>query len=188
MPCGDLTTIVRSDVTAAANDSNASARRAVNTLPLSLSPRAINAYPRSSKTPREDTSTEVKLSPANDLIGKRMSCVTFTHSECRSFVNFSFTRLMRSVSVVALLLGSGMSWYGRAAIAALPASSVTPPNPTVVAQLPDGAYMHFLQLPLGDMDGALVGNATFEPSGRRAAFMATFPGATLGGDWRSLDP
>jgi len=54
--------------------------------------------------------------------------------------------------------------------------------------LPDNAYLHMLPLPLGRLDGAIKGQAAFDASGTRAVFIATFPGATLDGDWRTLDP
>jgi hypothetical protein len=63
-----------------------------------------------------------------------------------------------------------------------------PPSAGYDAQLPDGAHLHMLAIPFGRLDGTIVGRATFDASGERAAFLATFPGATLTGDWRSLDP
>jgi hypothetical protein len=54
--------------------------------------------------------------------------------------------------------------------------------------LPDKTYLHMLALPLGRLDGSIKGRAAFDASGMRVAFIATFPGATLGGNWRSLDP
>lgn len=67
-------------------------------------------------------------------------------------------------------------------------SSTVPPSASYTAQLPDGAHLHMLALPLGRLDGTIQGGAAFDGSGMRAAFLATFPGATLTGDWRSLDP
>ncbi len=67
-------------------------------------------------------------------------------------------------------------------------SSTVPPSASYSTQLPDGAHIHMLALPLGRLDGAIVGAATFDGSGERVAFLATFPGATLSGDWRGLDP
>ncbi len=67
-------------------------------------------------------------------------------------------------------------------------SSNVPPSASYSTQLPDGAHVHMLALPLGRLAGTIVGAATFDASGARTAFLATFPGATLTGDWRSLDP
>lgn len=54
--------------------------------------------------------------------------------------------------------------------------------------LPDKSYLHMLALPLGRLDGAIKGPARFDGTGTRAVFVATFSGATLGGNWRTLDP
>lgn len=73
-------------------------------------------------------------------------------------------------------------------LATFAGGSTVPPSASYVAQLPDGAHLHMLPLPLGRLDGTLSGSAIFDSSGTRAVFIATFPGATLTGDWRTLDP
>jgi hypothetical protein len=75
-----------------------------------------------------------------------------------------------------------------ALLLALAAAPIVPPSASYNAQLPDGAHLHMLWLPLGRLDGTIVGRAAFDGSGERAVFIATFPGATLAGDWRSLNP
>ena len=67
------------------------------------------------------------------------------------------------------------------------ASTVPPPSGVTVA-LPDHLYLHMSALPLGRLDGTIRGKAAFDSSGTRAVFVAVFPGATLSGDWRTLDP
>jgi len=72
---------------------------------------------------------------------------------------------------------------------ALPGAATTlPPSASLTMALPDKTYLHMLALPLGRLDGAIKGSAGFDTSGTRAVFIATFSGATLGGNWRSLDP
>ncbi|MBV8671005.1 MAG: hypothetical protein JO098_04485 [Candidatus Eremiobacteraeota bacterium] len=66
-------------------------------------------------------------------------------------------------------------------------SAVPPPSGVTVA-LPGHAYLHMLALPLGRLEGTIRGAVAFDRSGTRAAFIAVFPGATLSGDWRTLDP
>src|ERR1700694_5907134 len=116
-------------------------------------------------------------------------------------MELSFSRRLRVVCA-CVLSAAGLSFCSStqspaAKIAAVLPSSPAPerndlhvgwPNATVTAKLPQEAYMHFLLLPWGRMDGAIVGQAAFEPRGHRAAFLATFPGATIGGDWRRLNP
>jgi hypothetical protein len=75
-----------------------------------------------------------------------------------------------------------------AAFAVAGAATHVPPSTGVLMGLPDKAYLHMLALPLGRLDGAIRGDVTFDDSGTRAVFIAVFPGATLSGDWRSLDP
>ncbi len=65
---------------------------------------------------------------------------------------------------------------------------VVPPNPNVIMALPDKTFLHMLMLPLGRIEGTIRGRAIFDTSGTRAIFLAVFPGATLSGDWRSIDP
>lgn len=101
-------------------------------------------------------------------------------------MSFSFGRLGRTIGVLLIIAGC-ISFCGRAALAPSPPVSVVPPSGSTTVRLPDGAYLHFLLLPFGRMDGRIVEQATFDHSGR-AAFIATFPGATLAGDWRTLDP
>ncbi len=81
-------------------------------------------------------------------------------------------------------------WWAPLLAAVLNAGAPTtvPPNPSLVVDLPDKAYLHMLALPLGRFDGTIQGRASFDASGTRATFIATFPGATLSGDWRTLDP
>ena len=67
-------------------------------------------------------------------------------------------------------------------------SPTVPPSAGYDAELPDGVHLHMLALPLGRLDGTIVGRVAFDESGERAAFLATFPGATLSGGWSSLDP
>jgi len=68
------------------------------------------------------------------------------------------------------------------------AATAVPPSASVSMALPDKTYLHMLALPLGRLDGAIKGRAQFDASGTRAVFIATFPGATLSGNWRALDP
>lgn len=75
-----------------------------------------------------------------------------------------------------------------AIVATAGAASTVPPSTSVLMGLPNNAYLHMLGLPLGRLDGTIKGVATFDNSGTRAVFVAIFPGATLGGDWRSIDP
>lgn len=75
-----------------------------------------------------------------------------------------------------------------AAIVLIGAASFVPPDAVVVMKLPDQSYLHMLPMPMGRLDGAVKGTAKFDDSGTRAVFVATFPGATLAGNWRSLDP
>jgi hypothetical protein len=75
-----------------------------------------------------------------------------------------------------------------AALTTAGAAAIVPPSASLVMVLPDKAYLHMLALPLGRLDGAIKGHAVFDSSGTRAVFIATFPGATLSGDWRSIDP
>ncbi|MDQ6766989.1 MAG: hypothetical protein M3Z41_04185 [Candidatus Eremiobacteraeota bacterium] len=80
-------------------------------------------------------------------------------------------------------------WLPVAALFALTAVATTvPPSASIVMTLPGKLSLHMLALPLGRLDGAVKGRATFDASGTRAVFVAIFPGATLSGDWRSLDP
>ncbi|HLW38037.1 MAG TPA: hypothetical protein VKR99_06375 [Candidatus Eremiobacteraceae bacterium] len=107
-------------------------------------------------------------------------------------MTLSFSRRERAAFGLALVLTSivfagRVPQAARTAQLALPRAAA-PPNPTVVAGLPQHAFMHFLLMPLGGLDGALVGRAACEPHGPRAAFVAAFPGATIQGDWRSLNP
>jgi len=67
------------------------------------------------------------------------------------------------------------------------ASSV-PPSESVVLALGDRTFLHMLALPFGRLDGNIRGSVIFDQTGTRAAFIAVFPGATLSGDWRTLDP
>jgi hypothetical protein len=67
-------------------------------------------------------------------------------------------------------------------------TSAVPPSASYTTQLPDGTHLHMLALPLGRLDGTIIGRALFDQSGQRCVFLATFPGATLSGDWRTLDP
>src|SRR5579863_159882 len=76
-----------------------------------------------------------------------------------------------------------MLWLALCAV-----GSNVPPRASYDGQLPAGVYLHMLALPLGRIDGTIVGQARFDNSGQRAAFLAVFPGATLSGDWRTLDP
>ncbi len=94
---------------------------------------------------------------------------------CRNPGNTSFERARRALLLSALLLAGG-------------AASTVPPNASVVMTLPNNAHLHMLMLPLGRLDGTIRGQAVFDASGTRAAFIAVFPGATLSGDWRSLNP
>lgn len=64
---------------------------------------------------------------------------------------------------------------------------VASPDPTVNVKLAPSVYMHFLALPLGRVDGAIVGRVQCEPHGRRAAFVAIYPGAADHGDWRDVN-
>ena len=84
-----------------------------------------------------------------------------------------------SVRACALLL---------AALATSGAATTIPPSANLVTAVPGPAYVHMLALPLGRLDGTIVGRASFDASGTRAVFVAVFPGATVGGDWRTLNP
>ncbi len=75
-----------------------------------------------------------------------------------------------------------------ASLALTGGTSTVPPSASLVMALPDKAYLHMLAMPLGRLEGAIKGQAVFDAGGTRAVFLATFPGATLSGDWRSLDP
>ncbi|PZR61439.1 MAG: hypothetical protein DLM53_09430 [Candidatus Eremiobacter antarcticus] len=88
--------------------------------------------------------------------------------------------------VAALLIIALVSIAGKASEAAV--SPMIPPSSTVEIRLPNGAYIHMLPLPLGRLNGAIRGAASFERGGSRCVFLAVFPGATLDGDWRRLDP
>ena len=68
------------------------------------------------------------------------------------------------------------------------AATAVPPSASLSMTLPDATHLHMLALPLGRLDGAIKGRALFDTSGTRAVFIATFPGATLSGNWRALDP
>jgi hypothetical protein len=62
------------------------------------------------------------------------------------------------------------------------------PFPETTLMLPTGAYFHIQSLPLGIMPGSIVGDVSFDSSGSRAVFIATFPGAALFGDPERMDP
>jgi hypothetical protein len=79
-------------------------------------------------------------------------------------------------------------WVLLCAFACAGAASNVPPSTSVLMGLPQGAYLHMLALPLGRLEGTIRGDVVFDQSGTRAVFTAVFPGATLSGDWRSLDP
>lgn len=81
------------------------------------------------------------------------------------------------------LIGVAFVWLTLSAQA-----PTVPPSAGYSAQLPDGTHLHMLAIPFGRLDGTIVGRAAFDASGERAVFLATFPGATLTGDWRSLNP
>lgn len=107
-------------------------------------------------------------------------------------MKFSFSRGAGAALAGALAMASAVLLVSAATLhrsnsLALPAA-VIPPDATVVVALPQGAYVHFLLLPLGRLDGVLRGRVACEPHGSRAAFTAVFPGATLDGDWSRLNP
>lgn len=80
-------------------------------------------------------------------------------------------------------IGLALAW-----LAVCAQGPTVPPSGGYDAELPDGAHLHMLAIPFGRLEGTLVGRASFDASGERAVFLATFPGATLTGSWRSLNP
>ena len=61
-------------------------------------------------------------------------------------------------------------------------------SPQTSLRLAGGAYLHLYALPLGFTPGAIVGDAAFDASGTRAAFVAVFPGGAVFGDPQRMDP
>lgn len=68
-----------------------------------------------------------------------------------------------------------------------PALTVPPPADADVA-LTDGQTLHLRMLPLGQMDGVVRDEARFDASGTRVALLATFPGGSVDGNWRTTAP
>jgi hypothetical protein len=73
------------------------------------------------------------------------------------------------------------------AFSLLALAPAVPPSPSYQAELPASVHLHMAALPLGPLDGTIVGTAAFDASGTRAVFRARFEGATLAGDWRTLN-
>ncbi|MDQ6780460.1 MAG: hypothetical protein M3Z37_04815 [Candidatus Eremiobacteraeota bacterium] len=111
---------------------------------------------------------------------------------------FSFPASARGLAVCALAVAavsfcSRAQPYAASVVSPLPRPArssgfVAAPDPTVNVKVAASAYMHFLALPLGHIDGAIVGRVQCEPRGHRAAFVAIFPGAADHGDWRRINP
>ena len=68
------------------------------------------------------------------------------------------------------------------------APQTVPPRGSVSVSLPNHAYLHMLLMPFGRLDATIKGRVAFDGRGTRLVFIAVFPGATLDGDWRTLDP
>jgi hypothetical protein len=73
-------------------------------------------------------------------------------------------------------------------IGAAPPNSNVPPTANADIALADGKTLHARELPLGRIDGVILDGATFDPSGTRMAFLATFPNGAIEGDWRRTRP
>lgn len=71
---------------------------------------------------------------------------------------------------------------------AAPPNSNVPPSASADVLLADGKTLHARELPLGRMDGVVLDGATFDPSGTRMAFLATFPSGSIDGDWHRTRP
>src|SRR6202171_5137674 len=54
-------------------------------------------------------------------------------------------------------------------------AALAAPSPHTSLRLAGSAYLHLYALPLGLDPGAIVGEATFDASGTRAVFVASFP-------------
>jgi len=67
-------------------------------------------------------------------------------------------------------------------------SQAAPPDGRINVALKDGRRLHMLALPLGRMAGVVRGRAAFDATGTRAAFLAVFPGSSVGGDWHRMNP
>ena len=70
----------------------------------------------------------------------------------------------------------------------VPVPAAALPKPDVAIALRDGQFLHLAPLPFGALAATLVGDATFDASGTRAVALATFPGASISGSWRSANP
>jgi len=88
----------------------------------------------------------------------------------------------RRRAICAALLGA---IFGLALCAPAPAAV---PSPLTSLRLAGGVSLHLYALPLGFGPGAIVGEASFDASGMRAVFLATFPGSAVFGDPQRMDP
>ncbi|MBC5826806.1 MAG: hypothetical protein GIW99_03850, partial [Candidatus Eremiobacteraeota bacterium] len=75
-----------------------------------------------------------------------------------------------------------------AACTANASSPSAPPDARVSVRLTGGWRLHLLPLPLGRMSGVVRGKAFFDATGTRVLFIGVFPGSTVGGDWRRMQP
>jgi hypothetical protein len=71
---------------------------------------------------------------------------------------------------------------------AAPPISNVPPSADSDVRLTDGRSLHARELPLARMDGVILDDASFDSSGTRVAFIATFPVGAVNGDWRRTNP
>ena len=95
------------------------------------------------------------------------------------------TRKLRSVTNDRrmLVLGAFIVLLG-----AGPPIKIVPPSADADVGLADGRTLHLRALPLGQMDGVVRDGVRFDAGGSRVALLATFPGGSIDGDWRTANP